>query len=47
MLTRSATLGTNDRAPDFSLPSNRGDVQSLSQYLARGPVILVFHRGVW
>lgn len=47
MLTRSTTLGGGDLAPDFTLPSNRGDLQSLHGYLARGPVVLVFHRGTW
>ena len=47
MLNRSATLVAGDKAPDFSLPSNRGDRQSLADYLARGPVLLVFHRGTW
>jgi peroxiredoxin len=47
MLNRSETLGPGDLAPDFTLPSNRGDAQSLHDYLARGPVLLVFHRGTW
>ncbi len=47
MLTRSTTLGPGDPAPDFTLPTNRGDRQSLSGYLAQGPVVLVFHRGTW
>jgi peroxiredoxin len=47
MLSSSTTLRAGDRAPDFTLPSNRGDVQSLAQYLATGPVLLAFHRGTW
>lgn len=47
MLRESTTLKPGDRAPDFTLPSNRGDLQSLRDYLARGPVLLVFHRGTW
>jgi peroxiredoxin len=47
MLNRSATLGPGDLAPDFTLSSNRGDRQSLHDYLARGAVVLVFHRGTW
>ena len=47
MLTRSGTLASGDPAPAFSLPTTRGDVQSLDVYLARGPVLLVFHRGTW
>lgn len=47
MLTRSTTLVPGDPAPDFTLPSNRGDLQSLHAYLTRGHVVLVFHRGTW
>ena len=47
MLTHSMTLAPGDQAPDFTLPSNRGDLQSLHGYLARGHVVLVFHRGTW
>ena len=47
MLRESTTLKPGDRAPDFTLPSNRGDLQSLGRYLAHGPVLLVFHRGTW
>ena len=36
MLLRSKTLAPGDRAPDFTLPSSRGDLQSLASYLARG-----------
>lgn len=47
MLNYSTTLRAGDPAPGFTLPSNRGDLQSLAQYLARGPVLLAFHRGTW
>ena len=47
MLNRSDTLKTGDLAPAFALSSNRGDHQTLEQYLARGPVLLAFHRGTW
>jgi peroxiredoxin len=47
MLRHSTTLKPGDTAPAFELPSNRGDRQSLAQYLARGPVLLAFHRGTW
>ncbi len=47
MLFVSTTLRPGDRAPDFTLPSNRGDRQSLSTYLDKGPVLLAFHRGTW
>ena len=47
MLTHSTTLKPGVPAPDFTLPSNRGDHRSLAEYLARGPVLLAFHRGTW
>lgn len=34
-------------APDFELPTQKGEPRSLSQYLRAGPVLLVFHRGTW
>ena len=33
MRSASATLRVGDAAPEFTLPSNRGDRQSLSEYL--------------
>ena len=47
MLKYSTTLKTGESAPDFTLPTNRGDQRSLAEYLARGPVLLAFHRGTW
>jgi peroxiredoxin len=47
MLTFSTTLKPGATAPDFSLPTNRGDQRSLAEYLSRGPVLLAFHRGTW
>jgi len=47
MLKHSTTLTPGAAAPDFSLPTNRGDRRSLADYLARGPVLLAFHRGTW
>ena len=47
MRNRSETLTVGEQAPDFTLPTNRGDRQSLASYLARGPVLLAFHRGTW
>jgi peroxiredoxin len=34
-------------APPFELPNQKGQVQSLQHYLARGPILLAFHRGTW
>jgi peroxiredoxin len=47
MLNQSTTLRPGDTAPGFTLPTNRGDLQTLAQYVARGPVLLAFHRGTW
>jgi peroxiredoxin len=43
-MSRSSPLKT---APDFMLPTQKGDMQSLSEFLARGNVLLAFHRGTW
>ena len=34
-------------APEFELPTQKGDAVSLSSLLERGPVLLAFHRGTW
>lgn len=34
-------------APPFNLPTQKGDTRSLQDYLAKGPVLLAFHRGTW
>jgi peroxiredoxin len=34
-------------APPFELPTQKGDVRSLASFLAKGPVLLAFHRGTW
>jgi peroxiredoxin len=34
-------------APGFELPNQKGEMQSLAQFLQRGPVLLAFHRGTW
>jgi peroxiredoxin len=34
-------------APAFDLPTQKGDRRSLSAFLAKGPVLLAFHRGTW
>ena len=35
------------KAPEFELPTHKGERRSLSGYLRDGPVLLVFHRGTW
>ncbi|MGD0674963.1 MAG: peroxiredoxin [Polyangiaceae bacterium] len=37
------TLAVGDRAPDFTLPSSRGESVTLSARLGRGPVVLYFY----
>jgi len=34
-------------APPFDLPNQKGESRSLADYLAKGPVLLAFHRGTW
>ena len=34
-------------APEFELPTQKGEPRSLAGYLRDGPVLLVFHRGTW
>ena len=35
------------KAPDFSLPDQKGRVRTLASLLARGALLLTFHRGTW
>ena len=34
-------------APPFELPTQKGEVRSLSEYLTKARVLLAFHRGTW
>jgi len=43
----AAGLRIGERAPDFTLPNQRGEMVSLRDLLSRGPVVLNFYRGVW
>jgi peroxiredoxin len=43
----SATLEPGDQAPMFTLPNHKGVPVSLEAALAKGPVLLGFHRGTW
>jgi peroxiredoxin len=43
-MSRISSLTT---APPFELPTQKGDVRSLAGFLAKGPVLLAFHRGTW
>jgi peroxiredoxin len=40
----TSTLRT---APDFELPTQKGDLRTLAGLLEKGPVLLAFHRGTW
>ena len=43
----AAGLQIGERAPDFALPNQRGEMVRLSDRLSGGPVVLSFYRGVW
>ena len=43
----AAGLSVGERAPEFTLPNQRGEMVRLSDRLSRGPVVLNFYRGVW
>jgi peroxiredoxin len=47
MRFESDTLKAGDRPPAFSLPTQKGVRRALADFLAAGPVLLVFHRGTW
>jgi len=47
MHRHSEALSPGDRAPGFTLRTQRGDLRSLDEYVARGPVLVAFHRGTW
>jgi len=47
MRRESTTLRPGDTAPAFTLPTQRGEPRTLADYLARGPVLLAFHRGTF
>jgi peroxiredoxin len=35
------------RAPGFTVTDQKGRVRSLADFLARGRLLLTFHRGTW
>jgi peroxiredoxin len=43
----SSSLRVGDRAPLFTLPNQKGTLVSLEAALAKGSVLLGFHRGTW
>ncbi|HZG15791.1 MAG TPA: peroxiredoxin-like family protein [Candidatus Bathyarchaeia archaeon] len=44
-IAKGLAVGTT--APDFSLANQIGDIITLSEEIAKGPVILTFYRGEW
>lgn len=40
-------LRPGDRVPDFALNYRAGEPRRLSSYLAAGPLVVTFYRGVW
>ena len=45
MATHSTTASVGTPAPRFTLPDAQGERHALDEFLARGPVVLVFLRG--
>jgi peroxiredoxin len=45
--TNMSQTSTLTSAPPFELPTQKGELQSLAEFLERGPVLLAFHRGTW
>lgn len=43
-MPRESTLR---QAPLFELPTQKGEMRSLAQFLEAGAVLLAFHRGTW
>ncbi|MGB0563147.1 MAG: peroxiredoxin-like family protein [Spirulinaceae cyanobacterium] len=41
------SLKAGDRAPDFALPNQKGDLIRSPDLLAQGPLVLSFNRGSW
>lgn len=40
-------LKVGDKAPDFALANGDGKLVTLSEYIARAPVVIIFYRGFW
>lgn len=41
------SLKAGDKAPDFALVNQSGEPRRLTDYLAHGPLVVTFYRGVW
>jgi cytochrome oxidase Cu insertion factor (SCO1/SenC/PrrC family) len=44
---RAGLVVASAKAPDFSLPDQRGATTTLAALTANGPAVLVFYRGFW
>ena len=42
-----SVLELGSKAPEFTLPTHEGVRKSLGEFLAKGPLLLAFHRGTW
>ena len=42
-----SNLKVGEKAPDFALPNGDGKLVTLSEYTARGTVVVIFYRGFW
>ena len=40
-------LKTGDRAPNFSLPDENGNLVGSLELLKKGPLVVSFYRGAW
>jgi hypothetical protein len=40
-------LKTGDKAPEFSLPNENGEMMHSKDLLEKGNLVLTFYRGVW
>jgi len=40
-------LKVGDGAPEFTLPDEQGLIVSSSELLNKGPLVVIFYRGVW
>jgi hypothetical protein len=40
-------MKVGDRAPEFTLPNEHGQIVSSSELLSKGPLVVCFYRGVW
>lgn len=47
MAQPSTTFRPGDLAPNFTLRDQKGLAAELASFIARGPVMLAFHRGTW